>query len=310
MTIFVNPMASGGTGRKKWERVRRTLESNCGTFTVKFIEGFEPFQRDIANALESGELEFVAAGGDGTINILLHELLSLVSGDQVQRLRIGAIGLGSSNDFHKPFQSGLLITGIPTAVDFSRAQFRDVGCLTYENDGEFQTQHFLSNASVGATAEANFLFNHPGRILRYLKRYSSGSAIFYAAVTTLAHFRNLVVNIESGGYRASSIRLSNLAIVKNRHFSGSLHYNRQPAFDDGQFFFYLSKDMNHVEILELVAACSRGKSDRITKMESWASSCARLTASQPFAVEYDGEVRKTKYAEFNTLQRCIQVCTC
>ena len=91
---------------------------------------------DISNAILKGERKFIAAGGDGTINYLLNEILSNPSKTIIDEIQIGAIGLGSSNDFHKPMYSSRLINGIPCKVDFTNTEERDIGCITYVHDGK------------------------------------------------------------------------------------------------------------------------------------------------------------------------------
>ncbi len=129
-------------------------------------------------SFNKGNTDFIIAGGDGSINYFLNHLINLVEPDILKQIKIGAVGIGSSNDFHKPFQSKNIVEKIPYKLNFKDAVERDVGCLLYEKDGKALKKYFLINASLGITAEGNNFFNNPDFILRFLKKISTQSAIY------------------------------------------------------------------------------------------------------------------------------------
>ena len=63
-----------------------------------------------------------SATGSGTVNGVLNAILA-----QGADVTLGAIGLGSSNDFHKPFAKDKRVGGAPVRLDASRAIRADVG---------------------------------------------------------------------------------------------------------------------------------------------------------------------------------------
>ncbi len=143
----------------------------------------------IGEALDRGERHFVAAGGDGTVNLLLNTLLALKP-ERETGLAVGAIALGSSNDFHKPVQPWQCTGGISCKIDFSAATPRDVVHVSYSGKGGEACRFFLINASAGLTAEANAFFNNTDRLLGWLKQRYTDPAILYAAIRTILRYRN------------------------------------------------------------------------------------------------------------------------
>ena len=335
MIIVMNPLAAGGSSVRKWNQIEHIVHSITTSPGIFLLNGRASTERFIRNSLRMGETRFVAAGGDGTVNALLNELLSAATPEQRMRLQIGAIGLGSSNDFHKPFGPAGMIGTIPGKVNFHDTACRDVGCVSFEKNGGFVTRYFLVNASIGVTAEANLFFNTPGRFLRMLKRAHTPAAILFAALKTIVSYRNIRITLRRPGFPERDLSLTNLALLKSPHVSGSLCYNAAIPPDDGLLRAYLCTRMTKLELLRLLWTLSGGSLQpggasraggpggddpargaagftstpgTVPKIESFELPSILVTSSEPFAVEYDGEVVTTSVAQFSVLPRHLQVC--
>jgi diacylglycerol kinase family enzyme len=105
---------------------------------------------------------------------------------------IGAVGLGSSNDFHKPFHPEAFINGIAVRIDFQSAFHCDVIRIDYRDiEGRWGTRFCLINGSIGITAAANAIFNSRLRIIRMLQRASVNAAITAAALKAIFTYPNI-----------------------------------------------------------------------------------------------------------------------
>ena len=131
----------------------------------------------------------VSAGGDGSVHYLVNHLLK-DGKEYASNVTLGAIGLGSSNDFLKPF--GEKIKGIPVRINYSKGTLlHDTGMVTYMDDANLeQRKFFIVNASVGVTAKANWNFNNPDYFLRFLKKQKTSSTIVYADNTNVRKHSN------------------------------------------------------------------------------------------------------------------------
>lgn len=261
--------------------------------------------------LMGGKTEFIAAGGDGTVNLLLESLIEQARPYLLPHVKVGAIGLGSSNDFHKPFRKESSVRGVPTTVNFGSAIYRDVGLLTYESEArELCKRHWLVNASIGITAEANFFFNTPDSLLRSLKKSSANTAILYAAVRTIAAYRNRLMTFMIGDEEPFQTSVTNLGIVKNPHFSGNFCYDSDYEPDSGYFNIHLCENMSPGRTLATLWRLSQKRFSGFPLTRSWRANRVVVRSEQPFAVEFDGEVVKTRFASFTLKHKLIQVCTC
>lgn len=298
MVILLNPDARQGRGAAKWDAIKGAPDMpEASVISIKNHE----WRMQMKLHIQRGETRFIAAGGDGTVNLLLNTLLLYISPGMLSGYTIGAIGLGSSNDFHKPIS--MMICGIPAALDFEHAALRDICSLDYDNG----RRYFMINASIGITAEANYRFNHPDALLTILKKVHTGSAILLAAAETIAGYKNIPVCL-SRKESEQHCNVTNLGILKNPHFSGSFRYDDAAVYNDGLLRVYLAGDMNKREIPSLMNALARGKFRRVAKTSSFSAEKLAVSAEQEFTVECDGETVKTKKAIFSVYKEAVKVC--
>jgi diacylglycerol kinase (ATP) len=306
--ILLNPYANGGKGRSRWQDVRADARACAlGLEQAQIYDGAPAGAAAwVLERAQAGVRRFVAAGGDGTVHLALQALLAAQSATG-ERLALGAVALGSSNDFHKPFGAPgrACLGGRPARVDFSHAAAHDVGRVQVD-DGP--PRSFLINASVGATAEANFLFNHTGPVLRVLKRTWVDGAMLWAALSTLARFRNLDARIDIEGEGPRDVRLANLGVVKNPCFAGGLRYDVPQRPDDGWFGVHLCEDLGKTGLLRTLVALRMGRFQGLPGASSRQARAVDIQADHPFAVETDGEVVRTRRARFHLLPGELLVC--
>jgi diacylglycerol kinase (ATP) len=308
MLILVNPMAAGGTASKKWDKIKNMFTIGNNSFRIYMVDGKTNFHDIMKDELTNGETDFIAAGGDGTVNYLLNELISVVTSKNFKNIRLGAIGIGSSNDFHKPFSNDQTLFGIPTKIGFDSAKLRDIGCISYISEKKECKKYFIINSSIGITADANYLFNNPDKILNKLKKVNTGLAILYSALKTIVKYKNIEIKIETSNEKQSTYSLANLGIVKNPHFSGNFRYQSPICYNNGKFDIHLCQNMSKIDILKLFVALQSGRVRNSEKFISWQADSLTISSSKEFAVEYDGEVIRTNSIKYNILKEYIKVC--
>jgi diacylglycerol kinase (ATP) len=308
MIVLLNPHAAGGTAMSKWRRLCVTMPPSREDVEVHFLTSGIDIAATITEASARGDRHVLAAGGDGTVHTALNALMQLP--EHVRKsFVLGAAGLGSSNDFHKPFEATRLHEGVPVRMDFSKPVWRDVGCVRIGYEMNWITRFFLINASAGITAEGNALFNSPGPVLASLKRTSTPLAIAYAANRALAAHRNIPATLRIPGEAPINLKLTNLGIAKSPHFSGSLHYDTAANYSDGLLQVHAAYDMGLMERFRLLIALSHGRFRGLAKTQSWTLAHLSLTAESPFLLELDGEIHKADLAEFSVVPQAIQVCS-
>ena len=308
MLVLLNPSAAGGRAAARWRRIAPRIGALAGLMDV-VLSRTEGEARDaIAGGLAAGETWFVAAGGDGAVNLMVDTLVAAASPERLRTVVVGAIGLGSSNDFHKPYRR--MLDGIPIRLDREAAAAHDVCAVTFEQGGRWERRRWIVNASIGATAWANWLFNHPDPVLRRLKRTSTGAGILYAAARAIGGWQSRVMALTDGAAAPAPAgrRIYNIGIVKNPHFSGDFRYDSPHEPASGRFFVHV---LEHVPAPRLAARAwdlLRGRFVGRAGTRSWRTAQLDVRADEPFPVEFDGEVVLTRHAAFEVLPEQVRVC--
>ena len=307
MLVILNKNSGGGTAMKKWNSINNHLRLNGSSET--FIVGRNgSFDKFILDSVKNGKTDFIIAGGDGSINYFLNRCIDLLETETLNQIKLGAVGIGSSNDFHKPFYNENMLNSIPYKLNFKEAVKRDVGCIQYESDGKILKKYFLMNASIGITAEGNNFFNNPDFILKNLKRVSTQSAIIYAVLKNIMTYKNFKIKMEVNN-ESFTANISNLGIIKSPFFTGKLRFQSDPLPDNGLFDVHLYESLSKIKLLKLFYALYKGKSDNYFNKKFWGTERIKISSEKEFAVEFDGEVFTTKSVEFSVIQRLIKVCT-
>jgi diacylglycerol kinase (ATP) len=307
MVVVLNKNSGGGTALRKWESVYKLLQLNGSTET--FIVGRNgSLDKFIIDSVGKSKTDFVIAGGDGSINYFLNRCINLLEPETIKQINLGAVGIGSSNDFHKPFQVQNIIQSIPYKINFKESVKRDFGCIQYQSEGKILKKYFLINASIGITAEGNHFFNNPDFILLYLKKINTQTAIFYTILKNIFTYKNFKINLEvKNEYFTANI--SNMGILKSPFFTGKLRYQSDPLFNNGLFDVHLYSSLSKIKLLKLFYKLSEGKSDISLNKKFWRTDRIKISSEKEFAVEFDGEVITTKSAEFSVIPELINVCT-
>lgn len=308
MNIILNPSAAGGRSEKKWKSIKDFIFKKFSDVKVFYTNKNGSIENIILSSIKTGDYKYIIAGGDGTVNYFVNKMMEVLNENEVKNIKIGVVGIGSSNDFCKPFNPESFINKIPCKINFDNTELRDVGCISYKDDEKMKAKYFLLNASLGVTAEANYLFNNPDFILKSLKKHFTKPAILYAAAKTIFTHENFDAKITFSFKEAYLFSISNLSIIKSPHFSGDLSYSKDANYQNGLFNIYLTHSMDKFDLINLLLSLNRKIFPKNEKTKQGNASWLRITSQKVFPIEFDGEIIKTNYAEFSVLNKYLNIC--
>lgn len=306
MHIFLNPTCHFGKGLEKWEKIFAEMQQFL-SFTVDELQSPESLEGLLQEKIMTGEKVFIAAGGDGTVNLLANALMKRdgYNGPFI----LGAIGLGGSNDFHKPFSTHSQIKGIPVRLNWQKAVPSDIIRVRFKSgSGNVLTRYSAINCSIGITAQANAFCNSRSPFVERLRHLSVEASIIYCALKTLFKYTNILCAVEIHNEQKQEFPITNLSVIKNPHFAGGLCYGTDIKPDDGKLGIHLAFGMRKFEVMKTMVNLYKHRFPRHAKTNTWITPELIVKSENPFALEIDGDVMTTDSVKFDLLNKALRIC--
>ena len=308
MAVVLNPFAGGGLATTRWESIKDQMPS---PYIVINLPKIQHLHDHLSEAYLSGIRTFIAAGGDGTVNLLSQTLIERFNEHKLQEVSLGAIGIGSSNDYHKPMAQTSCIHGYPCRLNVNQIQKRDLLKLTLSTNHREHQRVALLNASCGITAKANELFNTHAPILRFLKKVSINLAILFTAIQSICTYRNQSMTIATDE-TTLHYPITNIGITKSPFFTGEFAYEDQFIPDDGSYSVYICHNMNVWDVMKRLFRLKKHQfiSDKkalCIKLNE--ASTVKIFSNNLFPFEFDGETAWVNSVTITMMKQCIRCCT-
>lgn len=102
--------------------------------------------------------------------------------------------------------------------------------------------------------------------------------------------------------------MSNLGVIKNRHFAGGLRYDADAEPEGGKIGINLYAGLSLPERITSLIGFRNGWFRRRRKAACWLGERLAVASDGVFALEIDGEVVQSRSARFQVIPRAVRCC--
>lgn len=291
LDIFINNKANRNTAGLAWEKISPALHQQGYATRVWPVESRERLSRQVAEAMTKGGTRLIAAGGDGTLQSLLDAVLTQPSIESRQEsISLGAIGIGTSNDFHKPAAPERLIADYPCRIRDEGAALNDVVELSGETATGDACRHFFLQAShAGTIPETNDRLTSKPGFFKNLYHLWYGLALPLAALYTLIFYPGFEGEIHVAREQWKG-NFSGLTILKRPHIAGQFVFATKRTSADGLVDMALCSKVGAFRMIQITEAFQKQGFGGHPEVVFKETNEIRATFSTPQSIDYDGEL--------------------
>src|SRR6266404_3748638 len=291
--VFVNPAAGSGRTKRTISAAREAFARR--TYSVEFVEtnSRADLQSRIRAAADQGCATMIAMGGDGTLQLLVREVIA-------RNITVGVIPTGGGNDF----AAALGLRGnLQTAIDAivaGRTRLVDVVRVHFSGGDDAL---YLGGGGIGLDAEAaryasgRFL-NWPGR-LRYLA----------SAIAALRGFAGIELRAEFPENDLPKIakRVLLAAALNTPTYGGGLRLAPEASLDDGKLEVVLLEMLEKREVLALLPRLLVTGELRTNRLARLRTEAVRFSASGEAWFHGDGELLGKSPLEIRVMPKALRM---
>lgn len=275
-TVFVNASAGRGGAGRKVAQVREAFASR--NYAVRFMErvSAEDLRSSARAAISEGCGTVIAMGGDGTLQLLVNEVIG-------REVRVGIIPAGGGNDFAAAL-------GISTNVDEAVGVIVRGECRLVDVVGvrSASSEHrvYLGGGGMGLDAESirfasGRFARWPGR-LRYLA----------SAIAALRGFSGVHLEAEFPNSDKPKIvkRVLLAAVLNTPTYGGGLRLAPEARVDDGMLEVVILEMLRMREVLGLIPRLLISGELKTQRVQRVQAARVKLTAQRETWFHGDGEL--------------------
>jgi len=279
LPILLNPASGSGAGSRRREALEAALGRAGVPYRLIVTENEAHLRRETRRLAEAGGT-IVGAGGDSTFAIMANEIMAAGA-----KVRMGMIGLGSSNDIPRELGAPGLDAAC-RALAGGRTRRWDVG--TVAEDASI-VGYFLGQANIGLGAAVNRYVAAAAARRPALARRQSLAGFLGILQSYRKKLVPLEVRVEAEGFSFSG-PLTIAVFANSRFWATGKMIAPQARPDDGILDACLIGPLPIRRLVRINALAKSGRHAgraevRLTRAESFV-----LSSDTPFAVQMDGEI--------------------
>jgi YegS/Rv2252/BmrU family lipid kinase len=285
--IFVNPFAGNGKPLKILpvvERILKKKSKKVESYILKIKDDKEYVKKALMQALSNKIRNFICLGGDGTLNILIQELV------KEEGITVGILPVGSGNDMARAlgFSSSFSENEIEKLVEGER-KFIDIGICN--------GRYFCNSLGIGFDAKVASDYNR--------SPFLKGKAKYLFQI-----FKNILFynseNMEIPGFLERQ-KVFLISIGNGKSSGGGVPLTKEAKLDDGMLDVCIIKEANILQRIQNLAKGLKGKHLDLPFVKYFKTKALKIITEEEVTFHIDGEIFKGKIFDVSILPKKLKV---
>lgn len=279
--VIINPTSGNGSSKRKWSKIKTTLESENFDFDFAFTEYPKHSSELTQFAISQGIKNIISVGGDGT----LHNIINGIQNQNAiksSEIHVGIIPIGTGNDWIKTYNIPLDIEKAIYIIKKGHLKSQDLGKIEFQNQDK-NAVYFNNLAGVGFDG---FVVSKVGKY-----KFFGSLAYIIGAIIGLFSFKNFNVTISINDKKTETKSLMVL-VGLCKYSGGGMQLTKDPNPDDGFFDVSIAKDLNTFDIIKNLINLFNGNIVNHSKVENHKANSLSIyinSEEHPF-IQADGEL--------------------
>lgn len=293
--VIVNPASGRPDGGAGWRAIESELQAAGVDFDV-VRTGQPGHGAELARAaLLQGHRRIAVAGGDGSVNEVVHGIMNAGLAD-TRETTLAVIPTGTGNDWARTLGVSRRPAEIARVIAAGRTMLHDVGAIDLPGRDPAR-RWFINVAGAGYDAYVTERVPRPvPGAFTYLK----------IALQGLAAFRPPLVRITADGATLEGRML--LAFVANAQYCGNrMHVAPTARVDDGLLDLLAVRELSLAAVLPKLVKLYSGRILGDPAVTHRRARRVRIEASPPTVIQADGQIVGATPAEFSLLAQALRV---
>ena len=267
--LVYNPKAGNGLFRISLDRIIGMFQGR-NMLVVPVRADQSRLLDEVLRSAKAGEYKkVIAAGGDGTLNIVVNAMLRTGT-----ELPLALFPEGTANDFAYNF-------GIPRTVK-GMASVALEDHYSYVDIGKVNDRYFLNVVAIGD------LLDISQKTDRKAKNALGLAAYYLKALTTIPGARPVPVYLDCEEYRGRE-NMMGMVVVNGRSAGGFRKLAPEASCQDGYFDVILLRDLSPIDIPDLLRDLVQGTHADNPRVLYFRTKKIEISSPYPLCCDMDGE---------------------
>ena len=293
--VIVNPASGRPDGGAGWRAIELALRDAAVAFDVIRTEQPGHGEELAHAALLQGRRHIAVAGGDGSVNEVVHGIMNADLAD-TRDVTLAVIPTGTGNDWARTLGISRRPEDIARAIAAGRTMLHDVGVIDFPDSGG-RRRWFINVAGAGYDA---WVTEHVPRPV------PSAFTYLGIALRGLLNYRSPDFAVTVGDARFEGRML--LAFVANAQFCGNrMHVAPTARTDDGLLDVLAVDELSLLQALPKLVKLYAGRILGDRAVHHARGPRVRIETRPEATIQADGQIVGRTPAEFSLLPRALRV---